>query len=92
MNLLAWSLSLSLLILLMIKAVDFQTSTVCRQNAWLKSTELKTRVLLHRPMDKEMSLDPKCRTFIRRTGKEVSWQRLPSFKRHEFHLKLKGKI
>ncbi len=92
MNLLAWSLSLSLLILLMIKAVDLQTSTVCRQNAWLKSTELKTRALLHKPLEKEIALDPKCRTFIRRTAQEVSWQRLPSIKRHEFHLKLKGKI
>jgi hypothetical protein len=92
MNLLAWSLSLSLLVLLLIKAVDFQNSTVCRQNAWLKGTELKTGLLLHRPMDKEVALDPKCRTIIKRHGKEVSWQRLPSFKRHEFHLKLKGKI
>jgi hypothetical protein len=92
MNFLAWSLSLSLLIMLVIKAVDFQTSMVCRQHAWLKSTELKTRVLLHKPLEKEVAVDPKCRIFIKRRGKEVSWQRLPSQKLNEFHLKLKGKI
>ncbi len=92
MNLIAWVLALSLLTAAIFGAVMFHEATVCRQKAWLKSTELKTRTLLHRPSDYEQRVDAACKVYVVRKSKTVSWQRLPNYKRHDFKLDLRGKI
>lgn len=92
MNVLAWLLSFSVLILLMVKAVDFHKATVCRQEAWLKSTELKTRSLLTEESQKDQNIHPRCRLFIKRDGENITWQRMPALSSHSFVLPLKGKL
>jgi hypothetical protein len=92
MNLLAWPMAISMLIYLMIQAVNFQKSTVCRQEAWLKSTELKTRGLLtgRPPLERDWHLG--CRIHLLRNHQMISWQRLPSLSKHSFSLEIKGEL
>ena len=92
MNLIAWLLSLSILILLMVEAVAFHKATVCRQEAWLKSTEMKTRTLLTevKPHARDWHLG--CRIHILRTQDQITWQSLPHLNKHDFTLPLKGKL
>lgn len=92
MNILAWMLSLSILIFLLIEAVAFHKATVCRQEAWLKSTELRTRVLLHRPKQKDRSLHLRCRLLVTRKNSEIRWQMLPSLKKNKFTISLDGSL
>lgn len=92
MNLISWLLSFSILILLMVEAVAFHKATVCRQEAWLKSTEMKTRTLLTevKPHAREWHLG--CRIHLLRTQDEITWQRLPNISKRNFALPLKGKL
>lgn len=92
MNVIAWLLSLSVLIVLMIQAVAFHQATVCRQEAWLKSTELKTRSLLSSPASHERDWHLSCRIHLVREQEEITWQKLPNLKRHQFHLELRGPL
>jgi hypothetical protein len=92
MNLIAWLLAISTLITLMIQAVSFQKATVCRQEAWLKSTELKTRSLLHQPSPVERDWHLNCRIHLLRNQDEITWQRLPHLKKHEFRIDLEGSL
>ena len=92
MNLLAWPMAISILIYLMIQAVNFHRSTVCRQEAWLKSTELRTRTLLYKPSPFESDWHPRCRIHFIRSNKEINWHRLPLITKHPFTLDLKGKL
>ena len=92
MNLIAWLLGLSILILLMAQAVAFHKATVCRQEAWLKSTEMKTRTLLTevKPYARDWHLS--CRILVLRSQNQLTWQRLPRLTRHQFVIPLKGKL
>ncbi len=92
MNLIAWLLAISTLITLMIKAVSFQKATVCRQEAWLKSTELKTRSLLYQPASHERDWHLNCRIHLLRNHDQITWQRLPHLKKHEFQIDLDGAL
>ncbi len=92
MNILAWLLCLSILIYLMIQAVAFHRATVCRQEAWLKSTELKTRSLLYSPKAIERDWHLGCRIHLLRHQEKISWQKLPNLKKYDFHLVLKGAL
>lgn len=92
MNSLSWILAFSVLVLLMAEAVNFHKATICRQEAWLKSTEMKTRSLLSNPPERDQDWHFRCRLHIRRTKEEISWQRLPSPTRHPFPLPLKGEL
>jgi hypothetical protein len=92
MNLLAWLLALTLMVIVMVEAVAFHQATVCRQKAWLKSTELQTSTLLHRPKDFAQSIDTKCKLYVVLKQKRVSWRRLPNLSKHSFNLPLSGKI
>lgn len=92
MKSLPWLLALSILITLMIQAVDFHKSTVCRQEAWLKGTELKTRSLLSDPKPREREWHLNCRIHILRAQEEITWQRLPHLTKHSFDLPLKGAL
>jgi hypothetical protein len=92
MNILAWLMSLSFLIYLMIQAVDFHKSTVCRQEAWLKSVELKTHSLLYQPKPYERDWHLGCRIHLYRSQESISWQRLPNLKKHDFILPLNGAL
>ena len=90
MNILAWVLATSTLFLVMIKAVAFQKAAACRQNAWLHSTVLKTRLLL---VTKSTPIyDAQCGILVTQSHTTVSWRRLSDFKKHDFHLTLKGKL
>lgn len=92
MNLLAWLLSISFLIAIMVQAVAFQRATVCRQIAWLKSTEVLTRSMLTgaKPHDREWHLG--CRLHVMRNQETVTWQRLPSMKKQVFGIHLTGEL
>ena len=92
MNLIAWLIALSTLITLMVQAVSFHKATVCRQEAWLKSTELRTRALLFKPSPHERDWHLNCRIHLLRNQDEVTWQRLPSLSRHQFTLDLEGEL
>lgn len=92
MNLLAWLLAISTLVTLMVQAVSFHKATVCRQEAWLKSTELKTRSLLHNPPAHERDWHLNCRIHLLRNQEEITWQRLPNLTKNKFELDLKGQL
>ena len=92
MNLVAWILSLSILILLIAEGVDFHRATLCRQKAWLRSTELVTGKLLHNAKNHERSFDPGCKTIFLREKATVTWRRLPKVKSHQFLLELDGHL
>jgi hypothetical protein len=92
MNVLHWLVALSFLIILLIEAVDFHRATVCRQEAWLKSTELRTRSLLSNPKPRERDWHLQCRIHLVRDQETISWQRLPSLKKHDFDLPLRGAL
>lgn len=92
MNFLSWLLALSVLFTLLIQAVDFHKATVCRQRAWLKSTEMSTRALLHEPALKDRDWHLSCRFVIVRDKDEITWRRLPSLNKHTFSLELKGRL
>lgn len=92
MNLIAWLVAISTLIALMIQAVAFHKATVCRQEAWLKSTELRTRALLYHPSPHERDWHLGCRLHLLRNLEEITWQRLPSLTKHDFKLDLAGEL
>lgn len=92
MKSLPWLLTLGILIVLMIKAVDFHRATVCRQEAWLKSAELKTRSLLTDPKPREREWHLGCRIHLLREQETITWQKLPSLKKHQFDLDLEGSL
>jgi hypothetical protein len=92
MNLLSWTLAFSILIFLMIEAVSFHRGTVCRQVAWLKSSELMTRSLLTDPPSFERAWHARCKLRIVRQKDKITWQRLPSPRWHRFDSGLQGEL
>ena len=92
MKILPSLLALSVLILLMLEAVAFHKATVCRQEAWLKSMELKTRSLLSEVKPYERLWHLNCRIHLLRNGDQVTWQRLPQLKKNHFQLDLRGSL
>lgn len=92
MSFLSWMLALGVLVYIMIESVAFHRATVCRQEAWLKSTELLTRALLLKPKAKEREWHLGCRLHFTRSEQEVTWQKLPSLKKRHFALSLDGRL
>jgi hypothetical protein len=92
MNFLAWILCLTILIVLMIQAVSFHRATVCRQEAWLKSTELATYALLSNPKSQDRALHLGCKLQVYRKETHITWQVLPSYRKHKFSLSLDGSL
>lgn len=92
MNFVSWILGFMGIVLLLTQAVAFHKATVCRQKAWLKSTELRTRALLSSSHDREKGLVPSCKIILLRTKDQISWQKLPTPKTHLFNLKLTGQL
>lgn len=92
MNLVSWLVAISTLLGLLIQAVTFHKATVCRQEAWLKSTELRTRALLFKPAPFERDWHLGCRIHLLRSQEEITWQRLPNLTKHEFKLDLTGEL
>ena len=91
MNALSWLLAISTLAVLMLKGMELHQLNICRQEAWLKSTEYLTRSLLTKPVsDKEWHL--RCQLQLTTTQGQIYWQRLPSFKKHAFTIHLEGKL
>jgi hypothetical protein len=92
MNLISWVLTLSFIVGACYEAVLFYQGTVCRQTAWLKSTEIVTRAKMTSPQEKEVLYYPKCQLNVIRAGNLVRWR--TSLKRdwHYYELKLIGKI
>ena len=91
MNLLSWLLSLTLLLVALMESVDFFSATICRQKAWLISTELQTRSLLDSSAPTETAFNQNCRLQVIRNA-SVSWHRIGAQGKHAFHLPLKGKL
>lgn len=92
MNLLAWLLSLTMTLLLLMEAVNFHTASICRQKAWAKSFESLTRSLFPKAQDKELRYLAKCNILITKDQKKVHWKKPLSLKSHIFELDLKGKL
>lgn len=88
MNLIAIILSLSTFMMVLTQAVTFHKATVCRQRAWLKSTELLTRKTLSAPPEKDQLWDFNCKLIVRRDQEKISWQRLTEIHSHDFDLVL----
>jgi hypothetical protein len=83
---------LSVMVLLLSKAVTFHKATICRQKAWQKSFDLTTRNLLSSPASQEIAFLKDCRIYIRRNEDKVSWQTYQNLKANTFSLPLKGKL
>lgn len=91
MNLLSWLVAFTTLVILMLQAVGLHKATVCRQEAWLKSTELLTRSLLSADF-KEKEWHLRCQLLIIKNQDQILWQRLPSVRKHQFFLEINGKL
>lgn len=85
MNVTSWTLSLSFLILVFIESIKFHRKTVCRQEAYLKSTELLTKGLLSRHGNAR-DWHHGCRILFQQNSQEVHWNT------HLFSLNLQGKL
>jgi hypothetical protein len=92
MNLLAWLLSLSTSLLLVIEATQFHKASVCRQKAWGKSFESLTRGLFPKAQEKELRYLPGCNILITREQNHIRWKKPLSLKSHLFEMNLKGKL
>lgn len=92
MNILAWLMSLAILIFLLAEAVDFHKATVCRQEAWLKGTEMRTRALLSDAPEKDKDWHMGCKLFLQRKRAVITWRKLPSIFEKEFVLELEGAL
>jgi hypothetical protein len=92
MNLLSVVLSLSLLVFSFTEAVALHRATVCRQKAWLRSTELLTAATLVREFKNETSLNVACQTAVNIDGRTISWLNTKTFKKHLFEVDLKGNL
>jgi hypothetical protein len=92
MNLIAWLLGISLLLFIVGQAVEFHHATVCRQEAWLKGTELITRSLLTKARHRERTWHASCKLQFVRLKQDVTWQKIPSLKKHYLQLALEGEL
>lgn len=92
MFLLGLILSLSTFLTMTFKAVEFHKATVCRQDAWLKSFELKTETLLTDSRPQGIIFSKECKTIVSRQDQNVSWRKLPFSSSKAFVLDLKGKL
>lgn len=92
MNMISWLVALSVIILLLIETVAFQKASVCRQEAWLKSFEMKTRALLTEAKSHAREWHLGCRIHLYRNQDQITWQKLPHLKQHKFHLSLNGSL
>ena len=77
---------------MLIEAVAFHRATVCRQEAWLKGTELRTEALLYPAKKEDKGFHASCRFLFLRTGEEITWQKIPSLEKRNFKLSLDGKL
>jgi hypothetical protein len=84
------SLVLALVIALGAQAVAFQRATVCRQEAWLRSTELLTGALLSDAPAHAASWHPGCNLRVWRNRATVVWRRDRAA--HPLELQLRGAL
>jgi hypothetical protein len=92
MNWLTWIIGLSLFITLTVQAVSFHRALICRQEAWLKSTELRTRALLSKAPSIEKAVHLSCKTSFLRREEMITWQRWEEPGQKIFRMDLKGKL
>lgn len=90
MKLVSTLLCLSLLIFTFIEAVALHRATVCRQKAWLRSTELLTASTLNSAASSQSSLDVACQISVNIEGRSVSWRKARTLKKNAFEVDLKG--
>ena len=81
-----------LLVFLGQQAVTLHKLTVCRQEAWQASLVLQTHSLLTQSSHSEKEILFKCRMIVTREKNAVSWVRLPLSRRHQFPLRIEGKL
>lgn len=92
MNFLSWIIALSVLIFLMVKVIAAHKASVCRQEAWLKSTEFLTRSFLSRKELSERQWHLSCGLKVTRKGHEIFWQKLPSLEVRKFPHSFEGSL
>jgi len=92
MNFITYLLALSFLIIILIKAFQFQKATSCRQIAWLKSTEVVTEGLLSRSSKIRIENSKRCQLLVKKVGLNVVWTSFPSLRQNRFNLYLEGKL
>lgn len=93
MNILSWLMGLSLMLFLFMEATLLHKSTVCRQKAWLLSTELLTSATLNAAPEGDKRWNINCKLMARRKKKEINWWRLKSInQQNKFEFDLPGAI
>lgn len=92
MNLISWSLAMAILLLLLLEAFNFQHTLVCRQKAWLRAVELKTRVLLEDPKESETGAIPSCKILVMRDKSGIRWKKITHLESSAFVLSIGGKL
>ena len=92
MNILSWILTLSLLVFCFIEAVALHRATVCRQQAWLRSTELITGATLTDQSRSQSSYLIDCQIVVSLNEESVSWRNLKTLKKNIVEVDLKGSL
>jgi hypothetical protein len=92
MNILSWVLALSFMVGALYESLKFYQASLCRQLAWLKSTESLTRSLILGAQPQETIHTLGCQLTIKRLHRVVKWSAVPQNKWHSFEAKLKGSL
>jgi hypothetical protein len=89
MSFVSWIMALSFLLSVMVESIRFHKATVCRQEAWLMSFILISRDLIPQ-LSHEQRFHQGCHFWVTRHKHAVFWG--DQKKRHQFKLKLQGKL
>ncbi len=92
MNILSWVLALSFMVGALYESITFYQASLCRQLAWLKSTESLTRSLILGAQPQETIHTLGCQLTIKRFHRTVKWSAFPQKNWHTFEAKLKGSL
>jgi hypothetical protein len=92
MSWISWLIGFGLITSLTAQAVRFHRATVCRQEAWLKSTELRTSALLDHARKTQKAFHTGCHTSFYRYADIITWRKWNESKKKIFELDLKGKL
>lgn len=82
--------SISGVMMILYQAVNFSKVTACRQEAWLKSTELVTHQKMDHPSNQSL-YHSKCEILVSGT-KKIIWRQIPNGKSKQFKIMLSGNL
>jgi hypothetical protein len=92
MNYLSWSVCIFFTLYLVLESIHFQHAITCRQKAWVKAAELKTRLLLDKHPESETEIIAKCHIQVSQRQKKITWRKLMNLKSNNFQITLRGKL